>query len=138
MGHRNRRQPEMLSGEPPFHVALPGLPSPAGAYSHAVRHGQHLWSCGLGPHDPLTGIVPEGIEAQTAQVLDNLDALLSSCGGALANVVQMRVYLAELQRDFSAYNQVYATRMPEPYPARTTVGAGLLGFLIEIDAMCVL
>jgi 2-iminobutanoate/2-iminopropanoate deaminase len=79
---------------------------------------------------------PEGIEAQTAQAIINLETLLAHYGAGLGDVVRMRVHLAHLERDFAAYNAAYAARMPVPYPVRTTVSSDLMGFLIEIDADC--
>ena len=125
-----------MTSPPEHHAVVPGPPRPAGAYSHAVRHGDQLWTCGLGPHDPETGAIPDGIEAQTEQALDNLERLLRGCGAHMSDVLQMRVFLADLEGDFAAYDQVYARRLTAPYPVRTTVGAQLLGFLIEIDAVC--
>lgn len=115
---------------------LPNLPAPVGAYSHAVRVGNQLWSCGLGPHDPVTNEVPEGIEAQTNQVIDNLETLLNGCGASLADVVRLRVHLADLGRDFATYDRTCSQRFTRPFPVRTTVGSELMGFLIEIDAVC--
>jgi 2-iminobutanoate/2-iminopropanoate deaminase len=120
---------------PRYWPVVPGLPAPAGAYSHAAAAGGVILTCGLGPHIPETGVIPAGIEAQTQQSLKNLAALLSETGLGLADVVQVRVYLADLNRDFAAYNQVYERMMPRPFPVRTTVGAQLLGFLIEVEAV---
>lgn len=117
--------------------AVACLPVPAGAYSHAVALDGVVLTCGLGPHHRETGSVADGIEAQTEQVLDNLATLLDGVGASLAEVIQVRVYLADLNRDFATYNQVFERLMPQPFPVRTTVGTQLLGFLIEIEAVAV-
>lgn len=122
---------------PSYWPAIAGLPAPAGAYSHAVEVDGAILTCGLGPHHPETGAVADGIEAQTTQVLDNLATLLKGVGATLSDVVQVRVYLAELNRDFAAYNRVFERLMPRPFPVRTTVGTQLLGFLIEVEAVAV-
>lgn len=115
----------------------PHLPAPAGPYSHVVRSGDAVWTAGFGPQDPATGQVPDGIERQTEQVLDNVARALDVVGLGLEHVVKATVHLQHLERDFAACNEVYARRFQEPYPVRTTVGSDLLGILVEIDVVAV-
>jgi 2-iminobutanoate/2-iminopropanoate deaminase len=110
------------------------LPAPAGPYSHLVEANGFVFTAGLTPRDPATGAVPEGIRAQTDQVIRNLETALRAVGLTLSDVVKTTVHLADLA-DFSAFNEVYRERFPEPYPVRTTVGSQLAGFLVEIDAV---
>ncbi|MDX6326433.1 MAG: 2-iminobutanoate/2-iminopropanoate deaminase [Nocardioidaceae bacterium] len=114
---------------------VPGLPRPGGAYSHVTSGGGLVWTAGFGPHDPDTGAVPDGIEAQTHATLANVARALSGVGLDLSDVTKTTVFLAELERDFEAFNRVYADTLPQPYPVRTTVGARLLGILVEIDVV---
>jgi reactive intermediate/imine deaminase len=113
------------------------LPKPAGPYSHAVELNGIVFTAGFGPQDPETGEVPQGIEAQTEQVIRNLELALAGFGLSLADVVKTTVHLQNLHDDFSAYNEVYARRFPQPYPARTTVGSELASILVEIDAVAI-
>jgi 2-iminobutanoate/2-iminopropanoate deaminase len=79
---------------------------------------------------------PDGIEAQTQQVMRNLHAVLQGCGLDWLHVVSVRVYLLHFDRDYAAMNAVYAAYFaPECRPARTCVGVSGLakGALIEID-----
>ncbi len=115
----------------------PDLPAPAGPYSHVVQSGDVVWTAGFGPQDPATGRVPDGIEQQTEQVIDSVEAALKGVGLGLGDVVKATVHLQHLERDFPAYNEVYARRFPEPYPVRTTVGSQLLGILVEVDVVAV-
>lgn len=115
----------------------PDLPAPAGPYSHVVESGNVVWTAGFGPQDPADGHVPDGIEQQTEQVIDNVEAALAVVGLGLRDVVKATVHLQHLERDFAAYNEVYARRFGEPYPVRTTVGSDLLGILVEIDVVAV-
>jgi 2-iminobutanoate/2-iminopropanoate deaminase len=114
---------------------VPGLPAPGGAYSHVTSGKGLVWTAGFGPQDPATGLVPEGIEAQTRATLSNVARALEGVGLDLSHVTKTTVYLAELDRDFAAFNRVYAETVPTPYPVRTTVGARLLGILVEIDVV---
>lgn len=114
---------------------LADLPAPAGAYSHVVEAGDFVYTAGFGPQDPKTGEVPEGVEAQTQQVLNNLETALAASGLTFADVVKTTVHLERLDRDVKGFNTVYEQRFPEPYPVRTTVGSTLANILVEIDAV---
>jgi 2-iminobutanoate/2-iminopropanoate deaminase len=111
------------------------LPQPGGAYSHVTAVGALVFTAGFGPHDPESGEVPDGIEAQTEATLRNVRRALAGAGLALSDVLKVTVHLAELQRDFSAFNAVYSEIVPTPYPVRTTVGSQLLDILVEIDVV---
>lgn len=113
------------------------LPHPAGPYSHVVDCGAFVVTAGFGPQDPVTGVVPEGIEAQTEQVIANVARALGLVGLTLADTVKATVHLAYLDRDYAGFNSVYRRRFAEPYPVRTTVGSTLDGILVEIDVMAV-
>ena len=108
---------------------------PAGAYSPGLVAGDFVFVSGQGPLDPATGkIVGETIEEQTAQVLENVKAVLEAAGASMSDVVKMAVHLSDLA-NFQRFNQVYATFFPDPKPTRTTVGSQLPGILVEIDAI---
>ncbi len=113
-------------------------PQPGGSYSQAMATGDLFFSAGMGPADPTTGeTAGTTIEEQTAQVLDNLQAVLAADGLTLADVVKVTTHLQELKRDFAGYDSVYRARMVEPYPVRTTVGSQLMDILVEIDVVAV-
>ena len=116
-------------------VNAPSAPAAVGPYSHAVRHGELLFLSGQAPLDPDSGTVVEGgIEAQTHQVLANLEAVLTAAGARFEDVLKANIYLTDLA-DFHTVNAIYAEKFTEPYPARTTIGvAGLpLGISVEIE-----
>ena len=107
----------------------------ASPYSPGLRVGDFIFISGQVPRDPATGkIVGESIEEQTAQVLENIKAILSAGGATMADVVKVSAHLSDLTL-FDRYNKVYVTYFPEPKPTRTTVGSQLLGFLVEIDVI---
>jgi 2-iminobutanoate/2-iminopropanoate deaminase len=111
------------------------LPTPGGAYSHVTQAGQLTFTAGFGPHDPETGEVPDGIEAQTEATLANLERALGAVGLDLSQILKSTVHLAHLERDFAAFDAAYRRIVPQPYPVRTTVGSQLLGILVEIDVV---
>ncbi|MCC6502338.1 MAG: RidA family protein [Deltaproteobacteria bacterium] len=115
-------------------------PKAIGPYSQGVRIGRHLFLSGQIPIEPLTGEVISGtIEAQTRQVLKNLQAVLEEAGAAMGDVVKTTVYLTDLSA-FSEMNAVYGEFFGAPYPARATVGVSALpkGAGVEIDAIAVI
>jgi 2-iminobutanoate/2-iminopropanoate deaminase len=123
--------------DPIFHL-LPDAPKPVAPYSHAVEAGPFVFVTGqlaTDPDDDATPI-PEGIEAQTRKVMDNLSRVLKGCGLSFANVVFVRIYLTDFKRDYAPMNVIFATYFTEGRrPGRTTVGVTDLarGGIIEID-----
>jgi 2-iminobutanoate/2-iminopropanoate deaminase len=111
-------------------------PKPVGPYSQAVISGGFVFVSGQIPIDPATSkLVEGGIEAQTVQVLENLQAILESINLTLNDVVKTSVFFSDLS-DFQSFNMVYSRYFEVNPPARTTVQAGLMaGVLLEIDAV---
>ena len=110
-------------------------PTPAGPYSHGVEANGFFYTAGFGPQDQANGgAVPEGVAAQTRQVLRNVRAVLAERGLTLDDCVKTTVHLADLA-DFAEFNAAYAEFFSEPYPVRTTVGSQLANILVEIDVV---
>ena len=113
-------------------------PKAVGPYSQAVEANGTLYISGQLPVDPLTGAMPEGIEAQTRQCLQNVIAILEAANYSLSDVVKSVVLLTDMA-DFQAMNQVYATYYAENQPARVCyqVAKLPLGALVEIETIAV-
>lgn len=113
-------------------------PKALGPYSHAVVAGSFLFSSGQIGIDPKTGLIPEGIEAQTLQVIQNLSSVLEEAGTSLRNVVKTTVFLLNMD-DFAAMNRIYADFFTEK-PARSTVGVKSLprNVLVEIECIALI
>jgi reactive intermediate/imine deaminase len=123
--------------DPIFHL-LPDAPKPVAPYSHAVEAGPYVFVTGQLATDPDDDSrpVPEGIEAQTRKVMDNLARVLRGCGMTFANVVFVRIYLTDFKRDYAPMNAIYSTYFNESkLPGRTTVGVTDLARdgIVEID-----
>ncbi|KQO81597.1 reactive intermediate/imine deaminase [Frigoribacterium sp. Leaf263] len=117
----------------------PDAPAAIGPYAHAAEPSgaRLLFLSGQTPIDPATArLVTGDVAMQTRQVFANLETVLAAAGGTLADVVKFSVYLTTMD-NFAEMNEVYASLVQEPYPARTTVAvAGLpLGARIEIEAI---
>lgn len=124
---------------PIFHMISDG-PRPVAPFSHAVEVDGWVILTGQMPTDPAApdAPLPEGIEAQTRRVMDNLGVVLAGVGLDWSHVVQCRCFLTEFERDYAAFNAVYQTWFPaDRRPARTTVGVTALavGALVEIDCI---
>ena len=124
-----------------FHL-LPDAPKPVAPYSHAVEAGGFVFVTGQLATDPADDSlpVPDGIEAQTRKVLDNLRRVLTGCGLAFDHVVCVRIFLTDFKRDYAAMNAIYATYFAaDRRPARTTVGVTQLARdgIVEIDLIAV-
>jgi 2-iminobutanoate/2-iminopropanoate deaminase len=120
-----------------FHL-MANAPRPVAPYSHAVEVDGLVFVTGQLATDPDDDSrpLPDGVEAQTHKVMDNLRRVLEGIGLSLANVVCVRIFLTHFARDYAAMNAIYAGYFPaERLPARTTVGVTHLarGGIIEID-----
>lgn len=115
-------------------ISTSNAPTPAGPYSQAVVVGDLIFVAGQVPRHPQTGQVEPSIEAQTHQVFANIKAILEAAGSNLGQVVRVDVYLSDMD-NFQRMNEVYRTYFDESYPVRTTVGAVLRGFDVEITVI---
>jgi 2-iminobutanoate/2-iminopropanoate deaminase len=125
--------------DPIFHMIAHG-PRPVAPFSHAVEADGWVILTGQMPTDPQApdAPLPEGVAAQTRRVMENLRLILEGLGLDLSQVVQMRAFLTEFERDYAVFNDTYQRYFPEDRrPARTTVGVTALavGALVEIDCI---
>ena len=124
---------------PIFHM-IDGAPDPVAPFSHAVEKDGWVFVTG---QMPFTGTAndspyPEGIEAQTRQVMANLKRVLSGCGLGLEHVVSARIFLTHIKEDYEKMNKIYAEYFAAGRcPARTCVGVSGLArdARIEIDVI---
>lgn len=121
-------------------ISTAGAPAAIGPYSQAVKVGNTVWLSGQIPLDPETMEVVAGdITAQTTQVFRNLAAVAEAAGGSLQDAVKINISLVDMG-DFSAVNEVMASFLSEPYPARACVQVAALprGVSVEIEAILAL
>ena len=113
-----------------------GAPSPVGPYSQAIVAGDLVFCSGQVGLDPATGELVDGLEAQAERALRNLSAVLDAAGVSWADVVKTTIFLADVG-DFATVNAIYGRVMPDPAPARSTVGVSGLpkGALVEVEAI---
>ena len=139
--------PAPASAPPPsgvIHAA--SAPRPVGAYAHARRVGELLFLAGVGPRDPATDAVPGGpvrdpagaplpydVAAQTRATIANVRRILEAAGATLADVIDVTVFLIDMDRDFAAFNKVYAEFFGGVGATRTTLAINALPTPIAVE-----
>ena len=117
-------------------LATDQAPAAIGPYSQGIAASETVYVSGQLPLDPATGAFPEGIAAQTAQSLKNIQAILAQQGMTLANVVKTTVFLADIN-DFAEMNKVYGEFFTQPYPARSAVQVAKLPKDAPLEIECI-
>ncbi len=124
-------------------------PEPLGPYPHARRVGNLLFISGMGPRrrgeqqvpgvelDAAGRVVRYDIEAQCRAVFDNVRVILEEAGSSWERLVDVTVFLTDLERDFATYNRIYAEYFGAVKPCRTTVGVTRLPGPIAIELKCI-
>lgn len=121
-----------------LHHMIASGPRPVAPFSHAVEADGWVFLTGQMPTDPDApdAPLPEGIEAQTRRVVENLRIVLGGIGLGLEHVTMARIYLTQFERDYAGLNAIWPSFFEAgKLPARTTIGVtGLaVGALVEID-----
>ena len=111
------------------------MPKAGGHYSMCIEHNGLLYISGQLPFNPNTREIPEGISAQTLQILQNIELILNEASSKKENLIQMRIYVSDIDL-WEQVNEVYSEFMGACKPTRCVVPTGKLhyGCLIEIEA----
>ncbi len=119
-------------------VHTDNAPKAIGPYSQAVEVNGTLYISGQVPVNPANGEIPEGITAQTEQVMKNIEAILTEAGYTFADVVKSTCLLSDMV-NFKAMNEVYGKYYAENPPARAAFAVRELplGALVEIETIAV-
>ena len=118
-------------------VHAPNLPKPVGPYSPGMGFERLVFVSGQGGVDPATGLIAPDTEAQTEQVLRNIQTILEAAGSSLQHVLRCGVFLLDMS-EFQKMNGVYSRLFGTHRPARTTIGVAALPgekLRVEIDAI---
>ncbi len=123
-------------------------PKPVGLYPHARRAGNLLFLSGIGPREAGTDDIPGlhrsasgnflefDFEAQVHSVFRNVRTVLEASGAKWEDLVDVTIYLTNMQRDFHTFNRIYAEYFKDNQPCRTTVGVDSLPTPIAIELKC--
>jgi len=127
-------------------VHVESAPKPVGAYPHARRVGDLLYLSGIGPRDPKTDEIPGGpvqdkngqalaydIEKQTRACIENIKTILEASGSSLEKVLDVQVFLIDMNKDFQKFNKIYAEYFEKVGATRTTVAVSALPTPIAVE-----
>ena len=124
-------------------------PEPVGLYPHARRVGNLLFLSGVGPRERGSKKIP-GVEldadgriasydiaVQCHSVFKNVRAILEDAGSSWDRLVDVTVFLTDMEADFPIYNRLYAEYFKDNQPCRTTLEIGALPTPIAIELKCI-
>jgi 2-aminomuconate deaminase len=126
-------------------------PKAVGSYPHARKFGNLLFMSGIGPrlasdnsipgnlYNSIGELIAYDISAQCNSVFANVKAVLSASELGLQDLVDVTVYLTNMNNDFAVYNKIWAEYFPDPStaPCRTTLGITALPTPIAIELKCI-
>jgi 2-iminobutanoate/2-iminopropanoate deaminase len=111
-------------------------PEAIGPYAQAVEIDSFIYTSGQIGLDPATGEMVEGLENQTHQVMRNVTAILEAAEVDTGNIIKAMIFLQNMD-DFSVVNEIYASYLESPYPARSAVEVARMpkGALVEVEVI---
>ncbi len=117
-------------------ISTTNAPAAIGPYSQAIEVNGMVFASGQIPVNPATGEIPEGIEAQAEQVLNNVKNLLAAAGASMEQVVKTTVFIQDMG-EFTKINEIYARYFEGDCPARSCVEVARLpkDVLMEMEAI---
>lgn len=119
-------------------IATNNAPGAIGPYSQAINVGDFIYTSGQLPINAATGVMPESIEEQTKESLENVKAIVEAAGSSMDKVIKTTVFLQDMN-DFVKMNEVYAKYFAQPYPARSAVQVARLpkDAKVEIEVIAI-
>jgi enamine deaminase RidA (YjgF/YER057c/UK114 family)/aromatic ring-opening dioxygenase catalytic subunit (LigB family) len=137
---------DVPEGEPTTALRTDAAPKPVGAYPHARRVGDLLFLSGVGPRQAADDSIPGGpihdqrgrkldydVYAQTRAVIANVERILESSGSSLASVLDVTVFLVDMERDFESFNRAYTEAFTGIGATRTTIAVSALPTPIAVE-----
>lgn len=117
-------------------ISTDKAPSAIGPYSQAIEINGMVYTSGVIPVDPATGVIADGVEAQAEQAFKNICNLVEASGSKVENIIKTTVFIKEMN-DFGKINEIYKKYFKEPFPARSCVEVARLpkDVLLEIEAI---
>lgn len=117
-------------------ISTDKAPAAIGPYSQAIEVNGMVFTSGVIPVDPQTGVIPATIEEQANQAFSNLRNLIEASGATIDKVIKTTVFIKEMN-DFGKINEIYATYFKEPFPARSCVEVARLpkNVMLEVEAV---
>ena len=117
-------------------LSTENAPAAVGPYSQAIKLDNLIFTSGQLPIDPKTGEMPDSVEEQTSQALENIAAILEEAGSSLDNAIKLTVFLTDID-DFAAMNEVYAGFFESDPPARSAFEVVALPKGAKVEIECI-
>lgn len=96
-------------------------PASIGPFSQAIDDDGRIYVSGQGPVDPETNnVIDGGVRKQTARTIENIQAVLEASESSLDDIVKATIFVTDMA-NYDTINEVYASYLNEPYPARSAV-----------------
>ena len=118
-------------------VSTDDAPAAVGAYSQATATDNLVFTAGQIPLTPAGDLLDgAGIDVQTEQAMENLEAVLSAAGAGTADLLKVTVYMTDID-EFEQMNAVYENFFDGDPPARSAVEVAALpkGVAVEVEAV---
>ena len=117
-------------------LSTENAPAAVGPYSQAIKLDNLIFTSGQLPIDPKTGEMPDSVEEQASQALENIAAILEEAGSSLDNAIKLTVFLTDID-DFAAMNEVYAGFFESDPPARSAFEVVALPKGAKVEIECI-
>ncbi len=112
-------------------------PNPIGVYPHAKQVGDFLFLSGIGSRDELDNSIPDNFKDECHSVFKNIRTVIEQSGANWENLVDITVFLTNMEKDFKTFNSIYKEYFKKNKPCRTTIEVESLPTPISIELKCI-
>lgn len=112
-------------------------PNPIGVYPHAKQVGDFLFLSGIGSRDELDNSIPDNFKDECHSVFKNIRTVIEQSGANWENLVDITVFLTNMEKDFKTFNSIYKEYFKKNKPCRTTIEVESLPTAISIELKCI-
>ncbi len=112
-------------------------PNPVGVYPHAKQVGDFLFLSGIGSRDELDNSIPDNFKEECHSVFKNIRTVIEQSGANWENLVDITVFLTNMEKDFKTFNSIYKEYFKKNKPCRTTIEVESLPTPISIELKCI-
>tara|TARA_B100000287_G_scaffold418866_1_gene456374 strand:- start:135 stop:521 length:387 start_codon:yes stop_codon:yes gene_type:complete len=112
-------------------------PNPVGVYPHAKQVGDFLFLSGIGSRDELDNSIPDNFKDECHSVFKNIRTVIEQSGANWENLVDITVFLTNMEKDFKTFNSIYKEYFKKNKPCRTTIEVESLPTPISIELKCI-
>ena len=112
-------------------------PEPVGSYPHSKKVGDFLFLSGIGSRNPKDNTIPNNFENECHTVFKNVRTVIEESDAKWENLVDITVFLTNMNRDFKTFNTIYNEYFSDNQPCRTTIEIKSLPTPISIELKCI-